>query len=115
MKASVYMQGKRIKMFDIKARFGLWEERRGEARWDERWKTFPPRTFAKQKKKKRGGWTNKEWEEQEFERLNKEGVSRQHITVSLQSTIATAGVAAIESAQADVCVGRHHRGAQTHS
>lgn len=36
-----------------------------------------------------------------------------HITVPLQSTIGTTGVAAIEPARADVCISRYHRGAQT--
>lgn len=61
MKASVYMQGKRIKMLDIKDRFGLWEERRGERR-----KTFPPRMSAKQKKSKKKEDGLEKREEQEF-------------------------------------------------
>lgn len=121
MKASVYMQGKRIKMFDIKACFGLWEERRGEARREA--ENIPTKNVCKAKEEKKEEEEDEQKkscfsfqrEEQEFESLNKEGVSRQHITVPLQSTIGTAGVAAIEHARADVCIGRYHHGAQTRS
>lgn len=57
MKDSVYMQGKRIKMFDIKARFGLLgREARREA------ENIPTKNVceAKEEPKKRGGWTGKE-------------------------------------------------------
>lgn len=108
------MQGKRIKMFNIKARFGVWEERRGEERGR---KHSHQERLQSKRRKKRGGWREKELlfisaGGTRIQSLNKEGVSRQHITVPLQSTIGTAGVAAIEPAWADVCIGRYHRGAQ---
>lgn len=83
-------------------------------------KNIPIKTVCKAKQeKKEDGWKKScfsfQREEQEFESLNKEGVSRQHITVPLQSTIGSAGVADIERARADVCMSRYHRSAQTRS